>query len=161
MKKVWIILTTVMLVLMLTLLSMPITAVSAEPNQPIECVVDIEFNPPIDPLDPRCWHGTVSGCSIAGEIEFCELPAELVGRNKFFFETFTINPSVGGEIRGVDEGVWNFSTFKFRANGYVTETSPEWEDMVGFKFHEMGTTSNPADGFPVTAYNTKMTLHQP
>ncbi len=54
--------------------------------------------------------------------------------------------------------VWNFATFKFRANGWVTKASPQWAGLVGAKFHEMGTTSDPAF-WPVTGFGTEMTLH--
>lgn len=146
-----------MMVLMLTLLFSSITAVSAQPNKPMECVVDLTFDPKVN---DNCWLGKVSGCSIAGQITICELPPYFVGKTEHFYEEFTIEPNSGGEIYGVDAGVWNFSTFKFRANGLVTGASPEWEDLVGFKLHEIGTTSDPYD-LPMTASNVAMTLHQP
>ena len=146
-----------MIVLMLTLLFSSITAVSAQPNKPIACVVDLTFDPDVN---NNCWLGTVSGCDIAGDITICELPPYFVGKTEHFFEEFTIEPSSGGEIRGVDAGVWNFTTFNFRANGWVTDASEGWEYLVGYKLHEMGTTSDPAV-MPMTASNVPMTLHQP
>jgi hypothetical protein len=145
-----------MTVLMLTLLSLPITAVSAQPNKHIECVADATF----DLADPSyCWHGKVSGCSISGHVDICELPAIFPGHTEHFFETFTIVPDSGGEIRGVDAGVWNFSTSKFRANGWVTYASEEYEYLVGFKLHEMGTVSGPDEYGIYTISNAAMTLH--
>ena len=52
-------------------------------------------------------------------------------------------PTSGGFIKGYDDGLWNFSTWKFRSEGRVTEASPEWSHLVGYKFHEMGTTDDP------------------
>jgi len=147
-----------MAVLMLALLSSSVTAVSAQPNKPIACVVDLTYDPDVN---PNCWLGEVSGCSIAGTITICEKPPIYTGKTEHFFETFTIEPYSGGVINGEDAGVWSFVTFKFRANGWVTSASTEWGDLVGFKFHEMGTTSDLADGFPLTASNVAMTLHQP
>jgi len=147
------------LVLMLTILSSPISAVSAQStNRPMECLADLTFNPN---NDPNCWHGTVRGCSVAGQITICEEPASFMGKTEHYFEVFTIEPWDGGQIYGVDAGVWNFTTFKFRANGFITGASPEWVDLVGFKFHEMGTTTDPALGWPITALNSPLTLHQP
>jgi hypothetical protein len=146
-----------MTVLMLALLSSSVTAVSAQPNKPIACVVNLTYDPDVN---PNCWLGVVSDCSIAGPIEICEKPARLPGKTEHFFETFTIWPDSGGEINGEDAGVWSFVTFKFRANGWVTSASPEWGDLVGFKLHEMGSTSDPSV-MPLTATNVVMTLHQP
>lgn len=158
MKKKSLILTAV---LMVVLLSTSITAVSAQHNEsaPIGCVIDMAFD---EYPNGDYWYGTVSGngCSIAGTITFNETGANyIVGKTEHFFEEFTIQPYSGGEIIGYDNGVWNFSTFKFRANGYVIGASEEWSYLVGYKFHEMGTTSNPDEGLPVTAPATKMTLH--
>ena len=146
-------------VLIATLLFSSIAVASAKPNasRPINCVVDITFDPEVGLF----WYGTVSGCSLEGTIQFVEKPENYVsGKAEHFFEDFTIWPASGGEIIGTDAGVWNFSTFKFRANGWVTSASEDWAYLVGYKFHEMGTTSNP-DELPLTAPNTTMTLHSP
>jgi hypothetical protein len=143
--------------LVLILLFLSMTAVSAQPNKPMECVVDAAFDPGVD---PQCWHGMVSGCPIAGEVTICENPAIFPGKTEHFFEEFTIHTGQG-DIYGIDAGVWNFATFKFRANGWVTSATGDWAYLVGYKLHEMGTSSNPDDGFPVTITNAEMTLHQP
>lgn len=105
-----------------------------------------------------CWHGTVQG-DINGTVAFWETAANyVVGTTEHFFEVFTIWPDEGGSINGVDAGIWNFSTFKFRASGRVTDTSPEWTPLLGYKYFEMGTTSDPNLGLPVTGYDTGMFL---
>jgi hypothetical protein len=145
-----------MTVLMVALLSTSITAVSAKPGAagPVECVVDIAVDPSVGDF----WSGTVTGCSLAGKIEFVEKPTNyVVGKTEHFFESFTIWPTGGGEIHGDDAGVWNFSTYKFRANGWVTDASEKWAYLVGYKFHEVGITSNP-DELPITASGVRMKL---
>ena len=132
-------------VLMVALLFVLISVVSARSDQSavIECVIDIAFD---EYPDGFYWQGPVTGCSLEGTIEFREneeRPYYETGNMAHFFEKFTIYPDSGGEIYGKNWGVWNFSTFKFRANGWVRETSPEWAHLVGAKYHEMGTTSPP------------------
>jgi hypothetical protein len=154
MKKRSLILITVLL---FALLSSSVLTVSAHTDAPIECIIDLTF----DPNAGNFWDGTVTGCSLQGSIRIWESDDNyVVGKTEHFFETFTIWPLSGGEINGVDAGVWNFSTFKFRANGWVTSASAEWEYLVGYKFHEMGRTSDPSV-MPMTAPNTAMTLHSP
>lgn len=147
----------VMAVLMIALLSTSFTAVSAKPNtsRPVECIINITNDLTVGDF----WFGTVSGCSVEGTIKFEHGEKEnyIVGKTGHFFEVFTIWPASGGEIKGIDEGVWNFSTFKFRANGWVTSASEDWAYLIGYKFHEIGTTSNPEE-VVVTAPGTKMKL---
>ena len=150
------------MVLMIALLFSSITAASAKPNASplIKCVVDIQTSPPGVKPD---WYGTIEGeeCSIAGTVTFNETDENFdAGKSGHFFEEFTIKPYSGGEIHGEDNGVWNFSTFKFRANGYVTGASPKWEHLVGYKFHEMGTTTSPDEPI-ISVTDTVMTLHAP
>jgi opacity protein-like surface antigen len=147
-------------VLMVIWMSSSITAVSAQPNasRPIKCVVDIQTNEP--GIQPD-WYGTVSGCILEGNITFTETNENYVaGKTGHFFEDFVIHPASGGEIVGYNGGVWNFSTFKFRANGYVTSASEEWAYLVGYKYHEMGVTSSPDEPI-IYALGTMMTLHTP
>jgi hypothetical protein len=149
----------VLTVLMVALLFVLTSAVSAKPNESgsMECVLNIAY----DEYAPEdfYWLGTVTGCSIAGTIKFWEEDLNyVVGKTEHFFEVFTIEPDSGGVINGRDEGVWNFSTFKFRANGCVTDASEEWAHLVGNKYHEMGTTSNPDEGLPITAPGGMMRL---
>lgn len=138
MKKGSLILITVLMVALLFVL---ISAVSAGSSAPIECVLDITY----DEYEPEVfyWFGTLSDCDLAGTIRFDAVPEEYAepGKTLHFVEEFTIHPNSGGEIKGKNWGVWNFSTFKFRANGWVRETSPEWAHLVGAKYHEMGTTT--------------------
>lgn len=146
-----------MAVLMLALLFSSIAAVSAQAGAPIECVVDLKYDPSVGPY----WDGTISECSLQGSIRIWETDENyFAGKTEHFFETFTIWPESGGEINGEDAGVWNISTFNFRANGWITSASPEWEYLVGYKFHEMGRTSDPSV-IPLTASNITMKLHSP
>lgn len=149
MKKGTLIVVTVLMVALLFVLT---SAVSAEPNEPgpIECVLDITLD---NYSDGIYWKGTVTGCSIAGTIRFDEdssIESYDVGQSRHFFEVFTIKPYSGGEIHGKNAGVWNYSTFKFRANGCVFKASAEWAHLVGSRYHEMGTTFSPGpDDLPI------------
>lgn len=131
----------VLTIVLALLATVSISAVSAEPTAPIECVLDITY----DEYESGVfyWVGTLADCELAGTIRFDAVPEEYAksGKALHFVEEFTIHPYSGGEIRGKNWGVWNFSTFKFRANGWVREASPEWEHLVGAKYHEIGTTS--------------------
>lgn len=144
------------LIILLTaaLLLTSISVVSAKPNEPgtIDCVLDITYDVY---EDGTYWKGTVEGpeCSVAGTIKFFAVDEEYfdAGKTTHFVEEFIIEPYSGGFIEGKNWGVWNFSTFKYRANGWIKETSPQWEHLIGAKYHEMGTTSDLADGLPLTA----------
>lgn len=154
-------------VLMIALLFVSSSAVSAQPDDPgaIKCDLDITFN-------GAYWSGTVAGveCSVEGTIRFDAVRDENRFRpnrenlsTKHFVEEFTIWPGsseMAGDvwIKGKNCGVWNFSTFKYRARGWVTDTSIEWADLVGSQYHEMGTTSNPSDGLPLLAPGGNMKL---
>lgn len=148
-------------VLIVALLFVPFSAVSAESNAPIECVLDITY----DEWEPGVfyWLGTLDDCDLAGAIKFEAVPEEYAepGKALHFVEEFTINPNSGGWIKGKNGGVWNFSTFKFRANGWVRETSPKWAHLVGAKYHEMGTTTpyyGEPDDLPILAPDGAMRL---
>jgi len=93
-------------------------------------------------LKPPMWLGTVSG-DINGSVKFQPQPAYsyVVGSVKHFYEIFTITTISGDVISGYDVGVWNFSTFKFRAQGWVTSATGAWAHLVGYKYHEMGVTT--------------------
>ena len=139
-------------VLMVALLFVSFSTVLAKPDKPgsIDCVLDITFKE----HTPGNWHwlGTISGpeCTVAGTIEFYAVPEEYFtsGKTIHFVETFIIRPDGGGEIHGKNYGVWNLSTFKFRANGWVKDASPEWAHLVGYKYHEMGVTSTDTSNTP-------------
>jgi hypothetical protein len=148
-------------VLMVAFLFVSSSAVAAQPggSGTIECVLDITYD---DYGDGIYWSGTVTGseCSVEGTIRFDAVPAEYfnAGKTVHFVEEFTIEPYSGGVIKGKNWGVWNLSTFKFRANGWVREASDEWAHLVGSPYHEMGRTSNPGDGLPITAPDGQMRI---
>ena len=103
--------------------------------------IDMSTCGPPPPNDCH-WSGTVSG-DLKGSIEIFEYWDQmfLPGNTEHFFEYFTITMDSGGWISGVDQGVWNMGTQKFRANGWFTDASSEWTDLVGHKLHEIGSTS--------------------
>ena len=45
---------------------------------------------------------------------------------------------------GNDKGIWNVATFKFRAQGWITDASTSLTDFVGYRYFEMGTTTDPS-----------------
>jgi hypothetical protein len=146
----------VTLICILALLFTSVGAVSAKANvsRSFGCDQLIIF----DTFNSDHWVGTLSGCDLAGKVEYWETDQNyVVGKTEHFFETFTITPDAGGVINGVDAGVWNFSTFKFRANGWVTDATGPWTSLVGYKFHEMGTTTSP--DLPVVYGPSTMSLH--
>lgn len=154
MKKKWL----VLIFVLALLATVSISVVSAKSNRPIECVLDITY----DEYEPgvEYWLGTLADCELEGAIKFVAVPEEYAepGKALHFVEEFTIWPDSGGEIYGKNWGVWNFSTFKFRANGWVRDASEEWEHLIGSKYHEIGTTSpyfgRPED-LPITAPDGK------
>lgn len=105
-------------------------------------------------VPPPHWVGTVTG-DITGSVEYWPVPANsyVVGSVKHFYENFTITTSVG-IIKGYDIGVWNFSTFKFRAEGWVTSATGEWAGLVGYKYHEMGYTTPLSPPTPIVGTGT-------
>lgn len=106
------------------------------------------------------WVGTVSG-DISGSIVMMENPATFPGMTEHFNESFTITTTDGIIIKGYDLGVYNLKTFKFRANGGITEvSSPDMQSLVGYKLHEMGTTTPFVLGGEVHATGT-ITLMPP
>jgi len=133
------------------------SAVAAQPGASgaIKCALDMSYN-------GSYWFGTVTGpdCSVAGTIRFDAVFDEYTypGETMHFVEEFTIEPYAGGVIRGKNWGVWNMSTFKFRAHGWVREASDEWAHLVGAQYHEIGVTSDPALGLPITAPDGKAKL---
>jgi hypothetical protein len=152
-------------VLMVAFLLVSSSAVAAQPSgsRAIECVLDITYN--VWPEESywgsgEYWSGTVTGpgCSIEGPIKFEAVEDEYFypRGTMHFVEVFTIHPDSGGEIHGKDWGVWNYSTFKFRANGWITEASDEWAHLVGSRYHEIGWTSSLDDGLPLTTSDGQM-----
>ncbi|HMA05791.1 MAG TPA: hypothetical protein VKO45_07675, partial [Methanomicrobiales archaeon] len=131
MKKGW---ATAFAASMLALVLVSTPAVSAAEDEPLQGAMDAAFdltNYPACREDDSCfWVGTVSG-DLVGGIEIHELwdqnyvvgkPGALLGI-EHFFETFTIDLGSGRWVSGVDAGVWNQETGKFRANGWVMDAS--------------------------------------
>jgi hypothetical protein len=126
--------------------------VAAQGGGVIDCDLYIEY----DEYAPEefYWFGTLTGddCDVEGTIRFDGVPAEYSthGKTMHFVELFVIKPDDGGEIRGKNWGVWNLKTLKFRANGWVTSTSSQWDHLLGSHYHEMGvTTGGPTDDLPI------------
>jgi len=139
------------LVLALFLGSILVASASAQPKKPLRCELTME----VFWLPELHWEGTVTGY-IEGTITVTELPPSFPGKTEHFSEIFEI-VTANGLIRGVDEGVWNMKTYKWRANGKVTEATGIWADLVGCRVHEMGTTS--PLGAEVTAWGTITIMH--
>jgi hypothetical protein len=93
------------------------------------------------------WEGTVDECILKGTIMFVPDPLNpTIFKKKtiHFFELFTISPEGGGKIHGTTAGVGHFSPpFQFRANGWVTGAEGGWEHLIGNKYFEMGTSTDP------------------
>ena len=104
------------------------------------------------------WIGTVSG-DISGSIILMENPATFPGTTEHFDESLTITTTDGVVIKGYDLGVYNLNTFKFRANGGITEvSSPAWEYLVGCDLHMSGTTTPLVIGGDVHGSGTIMLM---
>lgn len=87
------------------------------------------------------WTGTVSG-DISGTLLLTENPATFSGKTEHFNEDMTITTDDGAKIMGYDLGVYNLKSFKFRANGGITEvSSADWDYLVGYEVHYSGTTT--------------------
>ena len=154
MKKKWLILT---VGLMVSLFLASSSAVSAEPNKPIECRIDIAYDAHTECPDgwTSCWYGPVRDCTLEGlegHIMFVAvrpLDWKQVGNTLHFFEEFTIYTDAG-EIYGENAGIADQKKIKYRANGWVTGTNTtEWEHLVGSKFFEMGTVSVLSEDPPI------------
>lgn len=160
MKKVTLIPVTVLLAALLFVL---ISVVSAQSDQSarIECTMDIVVN---DWGDGVYWRGPVNGCDLLkGRVEFHENPERDFtpnGTMAHFYEIFTFYPDSGGYITGYDNGIWNFVNFNFRAQGFVTGASEQWAYLIGAKYHETGTTTDPGPYFelPIVATGTTSTI---
>ncbi len=142
MKKGWTAVFAVGL-LALVLVATPVGAGSS--NGPLRAVatlsIDMSTCGPAPPNDCH-WSGTVAG-DINGNIEIREYwdLMFLPGNTEHFFEYFTITVDADSWVKGVDQGVWNMGTQKFRANGVITDASSDLEYLIGYQLHEMGYTS--------------------
>jgi hypothetical protein len=149
-------------VLIVALLFVLISVVSAQSDQSavIKCTADIVAD---EWKDGVYWRGPVSGCSLEGTVQFHENPDRDFtpnGTMAHFYELFTFYPDSGGYISGYNNGIWNFRNFNFRAQGFVTDASDEWAHLIGAKYHEMGTTTDPGPDFalPIVATGTNSTI---
>ena len=163
MKKKTLILLSALLV---TVLLVTGTAVASRQEDPgaSKCTLDITFD---DHGDGMYWLGSLSGpdCSVAGTIRFDGLRNEYrdAGKTRHFVEAFTIwpgsNEQSGDYIRGKNCGVWNLTTFRYRARGWVTDvSSDQWAHLVGAQYHEKGVTGDPAGALPLEAPGGHATL---
>ena len=163
MRKVLAVALVAVLVLLITSASTPST--TAEGKGVISCVIDIQ----VICEDAACalghWEGPITGCAaLEGmTIQFWETDKNfLPGRTEHFFENFYILDGDVTLASGHNKGLWNFSTLKFRAEGWVDEATGELAYLKGYKFHEVGRTSDPGLWAPpeitVTGFGTVMTL---
>lgn len=147
---------------MLALVFTSAPVASAQESEPLRAEMEISIDLSVPSADIH-WEGPLTG-DIEGAIEFWEHWDEnyVVGGTEHFFETFIITTD-HGTITGVDAGVWNFATFKFRANGWVTEATGDWAYLVGYKMHEMGTTTAfpPPPGSTTVSGTATMFLVEP
>ena len=139
---------------LMSMLSVPAVAAQSDEPEPLKCAMEID----VFWTTPAHWEGTIIG-DIEGSIEFWEGPASAVGMVLHFTEDFTIVTKDGAVITGYEKGVYNLNTFKFRANGFVTDVTPatsDWAYLVGYTFHEIGTTTVFVVGEPVHGTATMM-----
>jgi len=135
----------------LSVSSMPAVAAQDDEPEPLRCTFEMSID--LSVTDPH-WQGTVAG-DIEGDIHLWERWSDnyVVGATEHFFEDLVIVTDQG-DIKGWDKGVWNFATFKFRAMGWITETTTEdLSDLVGYKMIMQGFTSE----FPPTPPSTVVT----
>jgi hypothetical protein len=156
--------------LLVTLAAQGVAAGSGHANQIRgELAITTDFGPPAPscpvtsmqavPDQTGCWYGTVTG-DMSGTIAFWEDPPEKwwqapgdSGMHTWaghFFEKFTFWPSSGGWIVGYDNGLFNLKTGHFVASGFVTDASLEWQALVGYRYFEQGTTTDPMV-YPISA----------
>lgn len=148
--------------LLIALLFVSFSVATADPEGPFVCQTDIVYaeHDPVNEPDLWYWYGPISGCELEGNLRYDvnpDYPPVFPGNSYHFFEKFTLYPNSGGEIHGENAGTVQWSNMEFRANGWVTDASPEWEDMIGYKFHEKGTAVMFPDG-TITANGTTMRL---
>lgn len=130
----------------------------ASADEPAMLRMDIEITWS-DP--PGYWWGGVEG-DVTGMVTYTAWPGHegyATGQAAHFFETFTIcvgepvtmsgctDPTEGEYIVGTLQGLYSLKgsagKWTFRANGVVTDASPEWEFLIGYRYHENGVTTSP------------------
>jgi len=126
-----------------SMLSIP--AVRAD--RPLECAIALELT------SSTSWAGTVDG-DIIGDIAITENPATFIGQTEHFDENTVITTTEGVVINIHDLGVVSFKSWRFAANGVVTDvSSPDWQWLVGSGVHFWGAV---IPGDVVTASATMM-----
>jgi hypothetical protein len=140
-------------VLVLSFLVVPAVSAQAAGPKVIRCDQMIVF----DFINSDHWVGSLTGCAIAGTVEYWETDQNYVvgakgGKVEHYFEIFKIT-TASGVIWGHEKGVYNFmSNFKFNADGWVTSATGNWAYLVGYKFHEIGWTTDPNDPTATAIY---------
>ena len=143
----------VTLALALLMLIVPVApAASAQPKRPLRCELwmQLSWGPPIQ------WQGTCTG-DIVGSIIVTEGTSSFPGKTEHYSETFVITTDQG-KIMGSDEGVWSFKTFKWRANGMITDATGDWAYLVGYNVHDIGSTT-PLSAPQMSAWGTITLVH--
>jgi hypothetical protein len=130
--------------LIVAFLFVSFSTVMADPSGPIACLSDIVWDEhdPVGEPGVFYWWGPLYGCELEGFVRYDPDPNHVPtfpGNSYHWYEVFTIYPNSGGEIHGNSAGTVQFSNSEFRANGWVTDASPEWADLIGYKYHEKGT----------------------
>lgn len=112
----------------------------AQAKAPLKCSTELYSDATMDHWEVTLTGGINGTMYVHGDesIEGFES-----GKTAHFYETWITYPDDGGWFSGSNKGVWNLLTFKFRANGWVTDASSEWQHLIGHKLHEAGTTTNP------------------
>jgi hypothetical protein len=154
MKKRLLIAIVLALVLSLTLAA-PASAKIKNKERPLVSLMNMAV-PTAD--HPDTWFGTVSG-DINGTLEVGELPSFEGPFLYTFTEWFEVKTAMG-DVRGFDMGVWNLTTFQFRASGWVTDATGPYERYIGWMLYEDGYTSD-ISNVPVTIEDAHFVLAPP
>ena len=143
---------TVIVVSALAMLMLIVAVAPAVSAKTLKCDQTIYYDdhgvPGPNPNHPETfyWKGEITG-AFTGTCYYWETAKNyVVGKVEHFFEDFYIDLG-DGWVAGYDNGVWNFATFKFRSTGRITDASANYAYMIGCKFHEEGTTTDPGPGF--------------
>ncbi len=152
-------LASILVVCIIAILAVSVSAVmgpgnSSRHGKPLFCTEEMAYDVW---SDGAYWKGTLTG-DMQGTVRFWEQPQNYVeGSTEYFFETFVIT-TARGVVQGHDEGVYNLNTGEFWANGVVTAASGYWAYLEGYQIYEMGWTSLPSSGLPITAHNIPVVL---
>ena len=108
------------------------------------------------------WQGTMTG-DIDVSVQFWETAANFFpGKTEHFFEAYTLT-SAGGTASGLNVGLFNMGTFKFRSNAWVDQASGDLTYLLGHKIHFEGFTSQfpPPEGSSVVTATASWFIVQP